>query len=209
MSEVLSVGLIGAGNVAQGHMRGIAANDNIRLAGVMDIDGSKAEAFVGEHGGKAYTQLDALLDDPEIDAVHVCSIHKAHAEQVIAAARAGKHVLVEKPMTSSTEDAQDLINLADEVGKVLMVDHTFLYTGAVRYIKQAIDNGDLGDIHYIDSTRINLGLFQKDINVLWDLAPHDISICSYLLGKRPKTVQAVGASHTNTQIENIAYFINI
>jgi len=108
-------------------------------------------------------------------------------------------------MTSSTEEAYELIELSKKKNKVLMVDHTFLYTGAVQKIKSLIESGDIGNVKYFDSTRINLGLFQPDINVLWDLAPHDISILNYVVDEKPYSVHATGVSHTNNGIENIAY----
>jgi len=114
-------------------------------------------------------------------------------------------VLVEKPMTASVDEAEELILLANARGLTLMVDHTFLYTGAVVKMKELIDNGSLGVMKYLDSTRINLGLFQHDINVLWDLAPHDISILNFLVAERPLSVNATGITHTNNDLENIAY----
>ncbi|MEE9465424.1 MAG: Gfo/Idh/MocA family oxidoreductase, partial [Candidatus Neomarinimicrobiota bacterium] len=118
---------------------------------------------------------------------------------------AGKHVLVEKPMTDSTASALELVRLADEQGKVLMVDHTFVYSPAVQMLKQIVDSGELGDILYYDSVRINLGLFQHDINVIWDLAPHDISIMNFAIGKQPRKVWAHGSSHVGNHLENVAY----
>src|SRR6185312_12281952 len=104
----------------------------------------------------------------------------------------GKNVLLEKPMTDTVANAEELIDIAAKKGKVLMVDHTFLYNSAVKKMKDLVDNGDLGNVRYFDSTRINLGLIQPDINVLWDLAPHDISILNYLVAERPYSVQATG-----------------
>jgi len=117
----------------------------------------------------------------------------------------GKHVLVEKPMTDSAPKASELVDIAREKGKVLMVDHTFLYTGAVKKIKQIVSEKHVGEIQYFDSVRINLGLFQSDINVLWDLAPHDISILQYIDEELPCSVVATGICHTENEIENIAY----
>jgi predicted dehydrogenase len=117
----------------------------------------------------------------------------------------GKNVLIEKPMTSTSAEALELFAISKKVVKLLMVDHTFLYTGAVQKMKQLINDGTIGTVKYFDSTRINLGLFQPDINVLWDLAPHDISILNYLIQDTPYSVNATGVSHTNNGIENIAY----
>ena len=121
------------------------------------------------------------------------------------ALKADKHVLLEKPMTSTSAEAKELIELADSRNRVLMVDHTFLYTGAVQKIKELAASGALGTINYFDSTRINLGLFQADIYVLWDLAPHDIAILTHIVDEQPCSVQATGISHTRNGLENIAY----
>jgi len=145
------------------------------------------------------------LSDPEIDAVVIATPVLTHYELAHAALLNGKHVLLEKPMTSSTAEAEKLMNSAREKSKVLMVDHTFLYTGAVRKIKDAIAGGEIGRLQYFDSTRINLGLFQPDINVVWDLAPHDLSILFHLTDERPESISANGISHTNNGVENLAY----
>lgn len=146
-----------------------------------------------------------LLGDKSIDAIVIATPVDSHFPLAKEALLNNKHVLVEKPLTSSHEEALELVSLSKKQNKILMVDHTFLYTGAVMKIKELIDNNKIGDIQYLDSTRINLGLFQHDVNVLWDLAPHDISICKYLIKKKLISVQAVGVSHTNNNIENIAY----
>lgn len=154
---------------------------------------------------KITTSVDEAILDTETDAVVIATPVFTHFELAKKALDAGKHVLLEKPMTSTSEEAEILINLANQKGLTLMVDHTFLYTGAVQKIKSLIVDGDIGNLQYVDSTRINLGLFQPDVNVLWDLAPHDISILNYLVEDKPFSVQATGVSHTNNGIENIAY----
>ena len=146
-----------------------------------------------------------VINDASIEAVVLATPVDTHYDLAKSALEAGKHVLVEKPMTSDAGQARELMDLATAKGLTLMVDHTFLYTGAVRHMKQLVSDGTVGNIQYIDSTRINLGLFQRDVNVLWDLAPHDISICQHLIGKKPISVQAVGISHTGSDLENIAY----
>ena len=128
-----------------------------------------------------------------------------HYDLALAALQAGKHVLVEKPLASTAEQARRLIEIADGGGRVLMVDHTFVYTGAVRKIRELIVAQVLGDIYYYDSARVNLGLFQHDVSVLWDLAVHDLSVIDYLFGVRPHSVSATGVSHVPGQPENIAY----
>ncbi|HRG59224.1 MAG TPA: Gfo/Idh/MocA family oxidoreductase [Bacteroidia bacterium] len=149
--------------------------------------------------------FDEVLNDTEVDAVIIATPVFTHFELAKKALLKGKHVLLEKPMTSTSKEAYELYDLAQKVKKLIMVDHTFLYTGAVQKMKQLIDSGSIGNVKYFDSTRINLGLFQPDINVLWDLAPHDISILNYLIQETPYSVNATGVSHTHNGIENIAY----
>lgn len=151
------------------------------------------------------TDADEIIYDKSIDAVIIATPVSTHFSLAKKALNEGKHVLLEKPMTSSVEEAETLMNLAEQKGVLLMVDHTFLYTGAVQKIKQLMTSEELGNIKYLDSTRINLGLFQSDINVLWDLAPHDLSILSYVVNERPYSVNATGITHTGNDIENIAY----
>jgi predicted dehydrogenase len=146
-----------------------------------------------------------LLADPEVEAVAIATPVGTHAPLAAAALRAGKHVLVEKPMATSEREAEQLVRLAERQRLTLMVDHTFLYSAPIRKAKELIDAGELGEIYYLDSVRINLGIFQNDVNVLWDLAPHDLSIVDYLLGRPPRSVAAIGASHTKGDLEDVAY----
>jgi predicted dehydrogenase len=149
--------------------------------------------------------FDALLDDPAVEAVAIATPVATHAPLAAAALRAGKHVLVEKPLATSERQAEELVRLAERSRLTLMVDHTFLYSSPIRKAKELIDGGELGDVYYVDSVRINLGLFQNDVNVLWDLAPHDLSIVDYLLGRTPRSVAAIGASHATGDLEDVAY----
>jgi predicted dehydrogenase len=146
-----------------------------------------------------------VISDKEIDAVVIATPVFTHYKLAKQALTEGKHVLIEKPMTSSVAEADELINLAAQKGLTLMADHTFLYTGAVAKMKEIIETEVIGTPLYFDSARINLGLFQPDINVLWDLAPHDISILTYLITEMPESINATGISHTRNKIENIAY----
>jgi predicted dehydrogenase len=146
-----------------------------------------------------------IISSKNIDAVVIATPVFTHFALAKRALIQGKHVLIEKPMTSSVEEADELINLATQKGLTLMADHTFLYTGAVTKIKEIIQTEVIGTPLYFDSSRINLGLFQPDINVLWDLAPHDISILTYLITETPESINATGISHTRNQVENIAY----
>ena len=172
----------------------------------MSTDAARGREFAARcQIDAAYTELSHLLADSRVNAVYISTTNELHHPQVLAAAAAGKHVLVEKPFTTSTDDAKKLIEISRVNNKVLMVDHTFLYSGAVQKIKDLIKSGELGQLKYFDSTRINLGLIQSDVNVLWDLAPHDLSILSYICEEKPISVIATGVSHTNNDIENIAY----
>jgi len=149
--------------------------------------------------------FDSVLNDNTVNAVIIATPVFTHFALAKKALSKGKHVLIEKPMTSTSAEAIELYELSQKVGKLLMVDHTFLYTGAVQKMNQLIEGGTIGELTYFDSTRINLGLFQPDINVLWDLAPHDISILNYLVKDIPYSINATGVSHTKNGIENIAY----
>jgi predicted dehydrogenase len=150
------------------------------------------------------TNPDAVLLATDIDAVAIITPVSNHYELAKNALENGKHVFVEKPFTATSAEAEDLIELADRRSLQIMVDHTFLFTGVVRKIKQLIDDGTLGRLYYYDSTRVNLGLFQHDVNVLWDLAPHDLAIMDYLIGVEPELVVATGGAHVSN-LENIAY----
>jgi predicted dehydrogenase len=147
----------------------------------------------------------AVLADPAVEAVAIATPVATHASLATAALRAGKHVLVEKPLALSARDAEDLVGLAERTGLTLMVDHTFIYSSPIRKIKELIDTGELGEIYYLDSVRINLGIFQNDVNVIWDLAPHDLSIVEHLLGRLPRSVAATGTCHTKSDLEDVAY----
>jgi predicted dehydrogenase len=146
-----------------------------------------------------------IWDDPAINAVAIATPVATHFDLAKAALGAGKHVFVEKPMTQTVEEAEKLLDLAVAKQRVLMVDHTFVYTPAVRRLRELIQSGEVGQVYYYDSLRVNLGLFQHDVNVLWDLAVHDLSILDYVLGARPLAVSAIGVSHVKGAPENVAY----
>ncbi len=151
------------------------------------------------------TSYEDVLKDPSVDAVAISTPVATHYDFARRAMENGKHVLVEKPVTASVAEAEKLIELAAKHGLTFMVDHTFIYTGAVRKMKEIIGQVELGDLYYFDSVRINLGLFQRDVNVLWDLAPHDIAILEHLVDDQPVSVCATGACHIGNGIENVAY----
>jgi predicted dehydrogenase len=165
---------------------------------------ARARAEKAHHGVRVVSDSAEIMSDPDIDAVAVITPVWTHYELSKAALQNGKHVFVEKPFTSNSAQAEELIDLANRKNLKLMVDHTFLFTGAVRKIKALLDEGALGKLYYYDSTRVNLGLFQHDCNVIWDLAPHDLSIMDYLIQEDPEAVVATGQSHLNGH-EDIAF----
>jgi predicted dehydrogenase len=202
----MNIGLIGFGYWGTNLARNFAAIDGVKLKSIADNRPERKIVSLKNHPSVNFTSdADEILNDPEIDAVVIATPVFTHFKLAKKALGNDKHVLVEKPMTSGKNEAEILIELAASKNKVLMVDHTFLYTGAVKKMKSLIDSGEIGNVKYLDSTRINLGLFQPDVNVLWDLAPHDISILNYLIKEKPVSVNASGISHTNNGIENIAY----
>src|SRR5207244_47189 len=156
-----------------------------------------AQAVSRQPGVRATSNPDEVMSAPDIDAVAVVTPVSTHYDLTKKALERGKHVFVEKPFTATSAQAEELIELADRKNLVVMVDHTFLFTGAVRKIKELVDGGALGPLYYYDSTRVNLGLFQHDVNVIWDLAPHDLSIIDYLIGLEPELVVATGGAHLN------------
>src|SRR5205814_198219 len=143
------------------------------------------------------TDFSDILTSPDIDAVAIVTPVWTHFPLAKAALQNGKHVFLEKPLTSTTEQAEELIELAERRNLKLMVDHTFLFSGPVAKIKQLVDGGELGKLYYFDSTRVNLGLFQHDVNVIWDLAPHDLSIMNHVIAEKPEAVVATGGRHLN------------
>jgi predicted dehydrogenase len=152
---------------------------------------------------EAVTDYQRLLNGSSLDAIVVATPVSQHFSQARAALTAGKHTFIEKPMASCSAECEELLQIADEADLTLMVGHTFLYSSAVQKIKEIVDSGDLGEIRYINCRRLNLGLFQKDINVAWDLAPHDISIILYILGEFPTSVNCQGNAHVTAGIEDV------
>lgn len=149
------------------------------------------------------SEFEKVLADPEIDAVAIATAVRFHYPMAKASLLAGKHTFIEKPMASSVAECEELIEIAKKQGLVLMIGHTFLYSPAVRKIKDIVKSGDIGEIRYISARRLNLGLYQKDINVAWDLAPHDISIILYIMGESPTFVNCSGSAHVTPKIEDV------
>lgn len=203
---MIKIGIIGYGYWGPNLVRNFVNIDSKIVKTVADSREERLKALKKVYPYlETTTNPDDIFKDKEINCVVIATPVYAHYPLCKKALEAGKHVLIEKPMTASTEEALKLIDLAQKKKKVLMVDHTFLYTGAVKKIKELISKKELGDIKYFDSIRINLGLFQSDVNVLWDLAPHDISILHHIMGEKPYSVVATGTSHTHNRIENLAY----
>jgi predicted dehydrogenase len=204
--SVTSIGVIGCGYWGPNLLRNFAENESAALRWMCDVDTLRLETL-GRRYPSAQTTTDCnqLFDDPQVDAIVIATPVSTHFNFARAALRAGKHVLVEKPFTANVAEAEQLIELAERERLTLMVDHTFIYTGAVRKIKEIVKSGELGELLYFDSVRINLGLFQRDINVVWDLAPHDLAIMDFIIDRRPLSVTATGSCHIERGIENIAY----
>lgn len=202
----ITVGVIGYGYWGPNLVRNFFAAADCTVKAVADGRPERlaalAKLFPTIQGVKT---AEDIINDKEIDAVIVATPVFTHYALAKKALENGKHVLIEKPMTSTVAEAEDLIELAARKGLTLMADHTFLYTGAVQKMKELIDTDIVGTPRYFDSSRINLGLFQPDVNVLWDLAPHDISILTFLIAEQPVSINATGISHTRNAIENIAY----
>jgi len=203
---MIGIGLVGFGYWGPNLARNFHSLPQSQLAAICEMNPERA-ALASQNYPTATVTTDyaAMLDMDEIDAVVIATPVSTHFELTRAALLAGKDVLVEKPFTRTPAEARELIELAEVRARIIAVDHTFLYTGAVQTIKRLVEAGEIGEIVYIDSVRVNLGLFQSDVNVIYDLAPHDLSITQHLLERDPIAVQAVGASLAGNDIENIAY----
>ncbi len=186
---MIGIGIVGYGYWGPNLARCAAEADGCLLAAIADRSADALARAQKRHAAATlYEDWPLLLSDPRVEAVVVATPVQSHFEIALAALRAGKHVLVEKPMTATTEQARILVREARRRKLTLMVDHTFIYTGAITKIRELISNGSMGEIFYYDATRINLGLFQRDVNVLWDLAVHDLAILDHLLDAKPVAV---------------------
>jgi predicted dehydrogenase len=201
----LRIGLIGYGYWGPNLIRNFSACPLTEMVAVCDANPARRTAVGRTYPGLAtVASVDELLELP-LDAVAIATPVGTHFPLALQCLEAGKDVLVEKPLAGSVREAQVLTDRAARLGRTLMVDHTYLFGNPVRRMKQLIESGELGELHYVDSVRINLGLFQNDVNVIWDLAPHDLSIVEYLLGARARSISAWGCAHANPEIEDIAY----
>ena len=196
--QVLRVGVIGYGYWGPNIVRNFHGLENCQVVAVCDKSPDALRRVNRAYPGVALTtDFNEVLTSPDIDAVAVITPVWTHYDLAKAALENGKHVFVEKPFTSSSRQAEELIELADRKNLKIMVDHTFLFSGAVKKIREVVDAGTLGPLYYFDSTRVNLGLFQHDVSVVWDLAPHDLSVMDYVITEKPEAVVATGAKHLN------------
>ncbi|PMB49253.1 oxidoreductase [Fischerella thermalis CCMEE 5205] len=206
MEKNINIGVIGYGYWGPNLVRNFVETPGAQVKTVSDFKPELLAKVQARYPNiQVTTDCQDIFNDPKIDAVAIATPVSTHFDLALAALQAGKHVLVEKPMTVSSEQAMRLIEEAEKRNLVLMVDHTFVYTGAVRKMRDLVVTNVIGDIYYYDSVRVNLGLFQHDVNVIWDLAVHDLSIMDYILPSQPYAVSATGMSHVPGEPENIAY----
>ena len=203
----MKIGIIGCGYWGPNLIRNFNALDDVEVVAVCDRRRDRLDFIRRRHPAISCLTVDTneVLRSPDIDAVVIATPVSSHFELGMEALANGKHLLVEKPLTATVEQGERLIETAEQKRLRLMVDHTFVYTGAVQTIRDLVVSGKLGQLYYFDSVRVNLGLFQHDVNVVWDLAPHDVSIMDYLLERSPRAVAATGMAHFEGDIENIAY----
>ena len=202
----LRVGVIGAGYWGPNLVRNLFEAPDAEAVAVADLSDDRLDAVRKRYPSvRTTTRYQELLSDRAIDAVCVATPVSTHHAIASEALRAGKHVLVEKPLARTVDEAESLVALAAEAKRVLMVGHTFVYNPAVRKVREIVESREIGDVYYVDSQRVNLGLHQFDINVLWDLGPHDISIVLYWLGEEPEWVSCTGACYIQANIEDVAF----
>ncbi len=204
---MIRAGIIGYGYWGPNIVRNFAGNPDINVVKVSDMSEDRLAVLSKNHPDiKAETDANSILNDPDIDLVGIVTSTSTHFKLAKQALENGKHVFVEKPFTATSAEAKELIEIAEEKNLVIMVDHTFLFTGAVQKMKELTESGELGNLYYYDSVRVNLGLFQYDANVIWDLAPHDLSIMFYINPDiKPISVNAVGSDHIGKGFEDVAY----
>ncbi len=204
MKKPISVGVIGCGYWGPNLIRNFRNLPNCHLKAMCDLNEERLAHLKGLYPEvTGLTSYEEMLSTMDLDAVVIAAPVRFHYDLAKASLLAGKHTMIEKPMASSVAECEELIELAEKKGLVLMVGHTFLYSAAVRKISEIVRSGDLGEIRYINARRLNLGLFQKDINVAWDLAPHDLSIILHILGEYPLSVNCQGNAHVTPGIEDV------
>jgi predicted dehydrogenase len=203
---MINVGVVGYGYWGPNLMRNFMETPGSNVLMLSDLSADRLKAAHTRYPMVEGTQdFKTMLANPKIDLVAVATPVSSHFDLAMQALQAGKHVLVEKPLTTTSEQAKRLVDEAKKQNRTLAVDHTFVYTGAVRKMKDLVDKGELGDLYYYDSDRINLGLFQHDVSVIWDLAVHDLAIMDFVLPIKPVAVSATGMAHISGQPEDVAY----
>jgi predicted dehydrogenase len=206
LSSQLGVGVVGYGYWGPNLVRNFSASAAAKIVAVSDRESSRLASLARLHPDvTGTTRYEDLLENPAIDAIAVATPAHSHYDLALAALKAGKHVLVEKPLAPTADQVRRLIDEADRRGLTLMVDHTFLYTPSVRKISELVQRGELGEVYYYDSTRVSLGLFQSDVSVIWDLAVHDLSIIDHIIDEQPVAVSATGSRHVAGSPENMAH----
>ena len=204
MKDLIKVGVVGCGYWGPNLIRNLRQSGECQLKLICDANAERLSHMRRLYPEVATTSsFEDLLNGADLDAVVIATPVRFHYEMAMAALSAGKHVFIEKPMARTEAEAEEIVALAEREGLVVMVGHTFLFSPAVRRMKEIVDAGDIGEVQYISARRLNLGLFQKDINVAWDLAPHDISILLHLLDERPLSVSCQGSSHVTRGIEDV------
>ncbi len=204
-ADPIRIAVVGYGYWGPNLVRNFSGLPGCRVTAVCDLDAELLSDALRLYPGIRVTDsVEDMLSGGDIDAVAIATPVASHFELARRVIESGRHVLIEKPMTSTADESRRLIELAETAGVVLMVDHTFLYTGAVRKIRELLDSGEMGTPYYFDSERISLGLLQQDINVVWDLAPHDLSILRFLFDERPESLQAMGYRHVGSERDEMA-----
>ena len=203
---MVRIGIIGFGYWGPQLTRNFSSHKQARVVAVSDLSAERlAEARAQYPNLETTTQAEDLLRDPRLDAIVIATPVATHFDLARRALQGGKHVWIEKPMTANVEQAALLVEEARRAARVLFVDHTYIYTGAVAKIHELLTQGKLGELYYYHSDRVNLGLFHHDVNVIWDLAVHDLAIIDYLFPDKPVAVSATGMAHIPGQVENVAY----
>lgn len=204
MKSQISIGVVGCGYWGPNLVRNFHKIENVAVKALCDVNLARLKKMHSVYPEiEATTDYDHLLNGIDLEAVVIATPVKQHFPLAKAALLAGKHTFIEKPMASSSAECEELIELAKKNGLTLMIGHTFLYSAPVQKISEIVQSGDIGEIRYINSRRLNLGLFQKDMNVAWDLAPHDISIILHVLGEFPTSVNCQGNAHVTAGIEDV------
>jgi len=206
MQRSINIAVVGFGYWGPNIVRNFYSAEKARVVSVCDRESKTLKRVKRSYPGiKTTTNYDDIVSSSEVDAIAIVTPVRTHYELARKALNNGKHVFVEKPFTSTVAQAEELLELADRKNLIIMVDHTFLFTGAVKKIKEFVDDNILGELYYYDSMRVNLGLFQHDVNVIWDLAPHDLSIMDYIVGEKPEAIMATGKKHFCNGHEDIAF----